>query len=315
MTPVTRTLVCLIALARAASCGAEPNVLFIAVDDLRPQLGCYGVGKMHTPNIDKLASRGVLFDKAYCMVPTCGASRASLMTGIRPTPTRFVTHLARADKEAPGVTTMNTHFQRNGYHTVSLGKVFHHTDDSAAGWSIKPLRPGVKGTYRLEENQRIAAERSEKLGKRGRGPAFEGADAADDEYTDGVLAQRAVETLRRLKGNKKPFFLAVGFVKPHLPFVCPKKYWDLYDEADIRVPENYHAPKDAPAESLHNSGELRQYYGIPGQRVLPKYTARKLIHGYYACVSFVDAQIGKVLDELDRLGLRDERQVVLPQLH
>ncbi|MEQ8786315.1 MAG: sulfatase [Pirellulaceae bacterium] len=288
----------------------RPNILFIAVDDLRPQLSCYGEGHIHSPNIDRLAASGVLFERAYCMVPTCGASRASLMTGIRPARNRFVSYQTWAQKDAPGITTVNTHFRTNGYHTASLGKVFHHPEDHAAGWSEPAWRPKGVPWYRRPENQALHEQR-QKQGARNRGPAWESADVADDAYADGVLANRALDDLRRLKALDKPFFLAVGFFKPHLPFIAPQKYWDLYDPETIQLPDNYYVPKDAPQESIHSSGELRAYAGIPAKGRVSDETARNLIHGYYACVSYTDSQIGKLLDELDRLDLADNTIVVL----
>ena len=289
---------------------ARPNVLFIAVDDLRPELACYGEQHIHSPNIDRLANGGVLFEHAYCMVPTCGASRASLMTGIRPARKRFVNYFAWAEKDAPGITTLNTQFKKNGYYTVSLGKVFHHARDNSEGWSEPAWRPSGIPWYRRPENQELHNKR-QKQGKQKRGPAWESADVPDDAYVDGVLAKRAIDDLRRLKDKNQPFFLAVGFIKPHLPFIAPQKYWDLYDHADIHLPGNYHVPKDAPKESIHSSGELRAYAGIPAKGPVSDETARNLIHGYYACVSYTDAQIGKLLDELDRLELADNTIVVL----
>ena len=288
----------------------RPNVLFIAVDDLRPELACYGKQHIHSPNIDRLATGGVLFERAYCMVPTCGASRASLMTGIRPTRRRFVDYLTWAEKDAPGITTMNTHFRQNGYYTLSLGKVFHHPKDNAEGWSKPAWRPKGIPWYRRPENHELH-EKRRKQENRKRGPAWESADVPDNAYADGVLAERALANLRRLNAEDQPFFLAVGFFKPHLPFIAPKKYWDLYDHEKIQLPDNYHVPKDAPKESIHTSGELRAYAGIPAKGAVSNEAARNLIRGYYACVSYTDALIGKLLDELDRLDLADNTIVVL----
>lgn len=288
----------------------RPNVLFIAVDDLRPELACYGRNHIHSPNIDQLAKSGVLFERAYCMVPTCGASRASLMTGLRPARNRFVNYLAWAQKDAPGVTTFNTQFKNNGYYTVSLGKIFHHPQDSARGWSEPAWRPENMSWYRLPKNQELH-EKRQKQGKRKRGPATESADVPDNAYADGVLAERAIADLQRLKEKDQPFFMAVGFFKPHLPFIAPKKYWDLYDHEKIQIPDNYHVPEDAPEESIHTSGELRAYAGIPARGPVSDEAARNLIHGYYACVSYTDALIGKLLQELDRLELTDNTIVVL----
>ena len=304
------TALLLLAMINSVSAADRPNVLFIAVDDLRPELACYGKQHIHSPNIDRLAATGVLFERAYCMVPTCGASRASLMTGIRPTRTRFVSYQTIAQKDAPGITTFNTQFRKNGYFTASLGKVFHHASDSAEGWSEPAWRTKGIPWYRNPENHELHTKR-QKQGSRKRGPAWESADVADDAYADGVIATRAIADLRRLKDREEPFFLAVGFLKPHLPFIAPKKYWDLYDAEKIQLPDNYHVPKDAPKESIHSSGEMRAYAGIPAKGPVSDDTARNLIHGYYACVSYADAQIGKLLDELDRLELTDNTIVVL----
>ncbi len=308
-------LVCSVLLVAAtplASAAPKPNVLFIAVDDLRPQLGCYGLTQMHSPNIDRLAKRGVVFNRSYCMVPTCGASRASLMTGIRPARNRFVSYQTRADKDAPNAVTLNTHFKNNGYYTVSNGKVFHHATDNAKGWSELAWRPKTGSiSYHRPENQKLHLKRGKELGRRGRGPAYEAADAPDENYGDGMIASKAVEDLRRLSKREEPFFLAVGFLKPHLPFVCPQKYWDLYPEDSIKLPATYHRPENAPDEAIHSFGEMRAYAGIPKKGPVSNETAMNLIRGYYACVSFTDAQIGRVLDELDRLKLADNTVVVL----
>lgn len=281
-----------------------PNVLFIAVDDLRPEFAAYGADHISSPHLDKLAGESVRFDRAYCMVPTCGASRASMLTGVRPTPTRFVSYTARADEQAPWAKTLNTHFQDHGYRTGSLGKIFHAAADNAAGWTDKPWRP-QRSHYQLPAN---VARTDQKL----RGPPTESAPVPDDAYGDGMVANTAVARLQKLAANPdQPFFLAVGFYKPHLPFVAPEKYWDLYPPESISLPDNYRVPENAPAESHHTWGELRAYQGIPKKGPIDDATARNLIRGYYACVSYTDAQVGKVLNELERLGLADNTIVVL----
>lgn len=313
-----RTLVLFLlsfAAAATALSADRPNVLFIAVDDLRPQTASYGQEFMRTPNLDRLAKAGVLFERAYCMVPTCGASRAALMTSLRPKRDRFVNHLTWAERDAPGVVTLNRHFKDHGYTTLSLGKVFHHAADSAEGWSEPAWRPrGIEYQDREATESAIANNKQRYPGKRDhRGPAVEAFEAPDDAYPDGRTAAEAMRRLRDLSAKPdQPFFLAVGFLKPHLPFVAPKRFWDLYDREKIAVPENYaRPPKDAPAGAVHQSGELRVYAGIPPTGALDEETARELIHGYYACVSFVDAQIGKLLDELERLNLARNTIVVL----
>ena len=293
------------------------NVLFIMVDDLRAQLGCYGKSFMQSPNIDALAKRGQLFERAYCMVPTCGASRASLMSGLRPHPTRFVSYTARADKDAPGFITMNQHLKNNGYTTISLGKVFHFPDDSADGWSQKPWRPKTSDYRDREAERQAIANHRKKYPKRSkvRGMPYEAFDSDDAEYRDHQIATQAIELLKQMQGKNKtkstPFFLAVGFFKPHLPFCAPKKYWDLYDFDSIDVPSNFQSPPDAPEGAVHQSGELRSYATIPPRGSVSKLQARKLIHGYYACVSFIDAQIGRLMRTLDETGLNRNTVVIL----
>jgi len=291
---------------RAAS-ERKPNVLFLVVDDLRPQLGCYGHKQMLSPNIDRLASDGVVFLRSYCQVPVCGASRASLLTGVRPTRDRFIGFNTRAEKDLPGALVLPKHFRNNGYHTISNGKVFHHQNDCADSWSEEPWRPaGVWRNYLLKENIKLAEKNPAQAG-----PAYEAADVPDNAYFDGMIADKAISDLRRLADMDKPFFLALGFLKPHLPFNAPTKYWDLYKRKEIDLADNPFRPKGAPDAALHNWGELRAYEGIPKEGPLPDELARTLVHGYYACVSYTDAQIGRVLAELGRLGLRDNTIVLL----
>ena len=285
----------------------KPNVLFIAVDDLRPQLGCYGHKQMLSPNIDRLASDGVTFLRSYCQVPVCGASRASLLTGVRPTRDRFISYNVWAEKDLPGVLSLPKHFKNNGYHTISNGKIFHHSNDCRDSWSENPWRPkGPWQNYLLDKSKKLTRKN-----QRGKGPAFESADVPDNAYFDGMIADKGISDLRRLKKNDKPFFLALGFFKPHLPFNAPKRYWDLYKREKIDLADNPFRPRGAPDAALHNWGELRAYEGIPKKGRLSDGLARTLIHGYYACVSYTDAQIGRVLAELDRLGLRRNTIVVL----
>ncbi len=287
------------------------NVLFIAVDDLRPQIGCYGHRQMHSPNLDRLASEGVLFERSYCQVPVCGASRASLLTGVRPTRGRFVSYKTRADEDLPGAISLPMHFRENGYTTGSNGKVYHHKNDGEGSWTDPAWRPrpaedGNWRNYLKKENIELAAGN-----QKGAGPPYENADVPDKAYFDGQIAEKTIADLRRLKKTGKPFFLAAGFLKPHLPFNAPQKYWDLYKRDNIDLADNPFRPKGAPDAALHNWGELRNYETVPKEGPLPDDFARTLIHGYYACVSYTDAQIGKLLDELDRLDLRKNTIVVL----
>ena len=288
----------------------KPNVLFIAVDDLRPELNFYGKSHIISPNLDKLASQSLVFDRAYCQVPVCGASRASLLTGLRPTRDRFLGYSTRVSEDAPGALTLPKHFKDHGYYTISNGKVFHHLNDMAESWSEDPWHPNESGTnwrdYQVEENYQIALQN-----EKGRGPSYEIADVEDEAYFDGKTANKTIQDLEKLAKMDKPFFLAAGFLKPHLPFNAPKKYWDLYDEQTIELATNDYRPKNAPDAAMHNWGELRNYTDIPREGRLTDEKARRLVHGYYACVSYTDAQIGKVLQALEDLGLADNTIVIL----
>jgi len=284
----------------------RPNVLFISVDDLRPELNCFGATHIQSPNLDRLAAEGMIFTEAHCNIPVCGASRASLLTGTRPTRFRYINYLSRAEEEYPGVLSLPMHFKNNGYHTISNGKIFHHRDDLEESWD-EIWGPSViaSGDYVLTEN--ITLANTEGL----RGPAYEKAVVPDSAYRDGKIALKAISDLRRLKEMDKPFFLATGFMKPHLPFNAPSKYWEMYARENIRLPDNRSAPEDTPPEAIHTSGELRTYYGIPREGQVSDSVAHTLIHGYYACVSYVDAMIGLVLDELKALELEESTIVIL----
>lgn len=293
---------------------SKPNVLFIAVDDLRPELGCYGQKHIKSPNIDRLANEGLLFERAYCQQAICMASRASLLSGFRPDKGRIYRNKALFE-HVPDALSLNQHFLNNGYECVGMGKVYHHHSDNDTGWSKPVYWPKGEWTgmgYLDKESQKRVKEYTRKYPNakmKGIGPAFENPDVPDDAYRDGKIAENAIKELNRLKD--KQFFLAVGFLKPHLPFNAPKKYWDLYSEGKIKLPENKTPPKDAPDIASTRWVELRLYHGIPKKGPMPDDQARKLIHGYYACVSYTDALIGKILDELDRLKLRDKTIVIL----
>ncbi len=309
---ITLTLVSLILVSCAGgkeknAIPEQPNILFIAVDDLRPELGCYGEALIQSPNIDRLAAQGTRFDRSYCNIPVCGASRASLMTGLRPARNRFLTYLSWADKEAPGITTLSGHFKNNGYHTISNGKIFHHDNDAAHDWDEIWHPKSSGGSWRdYVTNENIMMDTT---GEK-RGPAFERAEVSDTVYKDGKTAQKVIRDLRKLKESDKPFFLTAGFLKPHLPFNAPEKYWKPYD-GKVILPENNYMPENAPEESMHNFGELRAYADIPAEGPVSDEMALDLIHGYYACVSYTDAQIGLILDELERLELEQSTIVIL----
>lgn len=285
----------------------RPNILFIAVDDLRPTLGVYGDAVAQTPHLDRLAKQGGLFERAYCNVPVCGASRASLMAGVRPGYDRYRTYFTWLEKETPDIEPMNNFFQRQGYTTLGIGKIYHHIADSADGWDRVYDAIGESGwrDYVEAENVRTARDSSRK------DPAVEAADVADDAYRDGRLALMAMNELDQLARTEEPFFLALGFLKPHLPFNAPKKYWNLYDPAEFPLPAPGFNPESAPRAAFHNFGELRAYADIPAEGPVSDEMSRTLIHGYYACVSYTDAQIGRVLRKLEATGLADNTIVVV----
>ncbi|MFK7935415.1 MAG: sulfatase, partial [Saprospiraceae bacterium] len=193
----------------------------------------------------------------------------------------------------------------NGYQTISNGKVYHHADDDTLAWD-EIWRPEGNGlNYKLEENLKLLSE------KGSRGKPFEAADVADDVYFDGEIANKGIADLKKMQESKQPFFLSLGFKKPHLPFNAPQKYWDMYNREEINLPESYVQPESTPKVAFHNFGELRQYAGVPKKGKLSDDYAKELLHGYYACVSYVDAQIGKVMKELENLGLAENTIVIL----
>jgi len=283
----------------------RPNVLMIIVDDLRPELGIYGA-PIQTPHMDKLGQAGVVFDRAYCNSAVCGASRASLLTGIRPGRHRFLRYDTSVRKEAPGEEVLPATFQQAGYRTISIGKVFHHRSDGEQAWDVLQT-PGGKSSWRdyLHEENIALDDRED-----GRGPFFEIYEG-DEAYRDERIADKAIEQLQWSKESGQPFFMATGFVKPHLPFNAPKAYWDLYEREEFRIPESYTRLDSIPEQAYHRFGELRSYSGIPDDQILSRDLALHLIHGYYAATSYVDAQIGRVLDSLDQLGLRENTVVLL----
>jgi iduronate 2-sulfatase len=284
----------------------SPNVLFIAIDDLRPELNTYGRDWIKSPNIDKLAKQGLRFNKTYCQVPLCGPSRASLLSGIRPKKDRFYDNHDALVNPIPDAVTLPQAFKENGYKTVSNGKIFHHTNDTAQrSWSEKPFDLTNIGHMRRNDPE------SEKHinPSNNYGPFYEIADVPDDAYIDGEVCSKTIRDLRDLKGSQEPFFLACGFVRPHLPFYAPKKYWDMYDRDEISLADNRFRPQNAP-DSLRASGEVQQY-NMRDTEYNSEEFHKIARHGYYACVSYVDNLVGKLLDELDRLKLRDNTIVVL----
>lgn len=310
----------------------SPNVLFICVDDLRPELGCYGNDHIVSPNIDKLASEGVVFLNHFVQVPTCGASRYSLLTGMLPMDrsalgNEAIRHFISGKTEQELPETFIHHLRRNGYYTVGIGKISHYADGRLYGyndpvgtalelpnsWDEMLFNPGKWGTG---WNAFFAyADGSNRQSMDRKVSPCEAGDVSDEGYPDGLTTNLAIIKLHQLKKMDQPFFLAVGFFKPHLPFNSPKKYWDLYNESELPLSPSPLLPENVNRQSLHSSSEFNQYLLGKEKASLEKPLtddyARKIRHAYFACVSYVDAQIGKILDELENLGLDENTAVIV----
>lgn len=325
----------------------RPNVLFIAVDDLKPELGCYGNTIIKTPNIDKLAERATVFKSAYCQQAVCAPSRVSLLTGLRPDNTQVWDLQTQMRDILPDVVTLPQLFKENGYVSVGIGKVF---DFRSVDWrmdSVSWSRPYYRVTrdyyynqtppilywYQDPETRRIAEKYLEEAAGLGLTshpanqyalqfikPSVEMVDGPDHVYTDGAMTYMSLDILSNLAENKQPFFFAVGYSLPHLPFNSPKKYWDLYERDSMPLAEFQEHAKNSPEIAYHASHELRSYTDIPPLASfsdqtrnigLPEYKQKELIHGYYAAVSYIDAQIGKLIDHLEALGLAENTIVII----
>lgn len=324
-------LIFLVFLSLFAQGQKKPNILFIAVDDLRAELGCYGSSIVKSPNMDALAKDGVLFNRAYCQQAICGPSRASIMTGARPETINVIDLFQDFRDNYPAIITLPQHFRDNGYETVYTGKVFHPGfTDEVMSWSRKPViakpsanAPETSGGYAAKENQLIYQQNKIDLEKKygeklirenwlARGPEYECVDVPDDTYEDGLNTMSAIATLKDLKKNgNKPWFLGLGYHKPHLDWIAPKKYWDMYDEDAIPIATQVNPPKDGAAMGLSASLEVRVGADMPKTSDFSPALQRKLRHAYYACVSYVDAQIGKMIRALKESGEYDNTIIVL----
>ncbi|MEX0331088.1 MAG: sulfatase [Puniceicoccaceae bacterium] len=316
----------LLALAASASASTQPNILFIAVDDLRPELGCYGSEIAVTPNLDQLASQGLLFNRAYCQEAICGPSRASLMTGARPDTIGIIENSAKFREKNPDIVTLSQHFIANGYEAVQVGKIYHNLahSDVEYSWSREPAEvdlPRPFNPYALPENRAILKRNKEILeakywvgvGQTGlvQGPAYECADVPDQAYRDGYNTDVAIATMKEMAASGKPFFLGLGYYKPHLDFIAPKKYWDYYDPEQIPMAEQTKGPVNGAEMGLHASFELRVRDGIPKTGNIEGELARTLMHAYLACASYIDAQIGRMLAALEEEGLRENTIIIM----
>jgi len=283
----------------------RPNVLFIAVDDLNTMLGCYGHPDARTPNIDRLASRGVVFNRAYCQQAVCNPSRASLLTGRRPDTLKVWDLRTHFRKTFPSVVTLPEHFKKNGYHTQCIGKLFHNYPkgmQDPQSWTVDAEFEWGRHSDEYAHRKPVAGKPSRK------GAITERLDAPDDTYRDGQIADRAVELLGKIKD--RPFFLAVGFWRPHAPMLAPKKYWDLYDRDSLAPPFDPRPPRGVPEIALHDNREIRGYQEVVTDGKITLETTMKIRHGYLASITYLDAQVGRVLDELTRLNVADRTIVV-----
>ena len=315
----------------ADSSSPRPNVLFIAVDDLRLELGCYGVKEIKSPNIDRFAASGVAFSRAYCQQAVCNPSRVSLMTGLRPDSTKVWDLVTEMRTKIPDVVTLPQYFRQNGYRAVAYGKIYHNIFPDAPSWDEPnhEVNPGDAVGFSNKNRKRLAAYRqtmkaegkSEQAIQKMRGPATEIQEQPDEKNPDGRRTTDALVKLKELAGGPAPFFLAVGYIRPHLPFITPKKYWDLYDRAALPLAANNFIPHGAPPVAFGDRWqgglyELRGYLDYtdapsPFEKNLSEAQQRELKHGYYASVSFIDAQVGRLLAGLDELGLAKNTIVVL----
>ncbi|WP_395736389.1 sulfatase [Prosthecobacter sp.] len=322
-------LLLFLTIVSAHAAAAQPNVLFIAVDDMRCELGCYGAGHVLSPNLDRLAASGVLFERAYCQQAVCNPSRASIMTGLRPDTTHVWDLKTDFRQQLPDAVTIPQHFRRHGYRAVAYGKIFHNSLPDEVSWDEPTHHTEGTVQYSPENQQRLAdykaemkaAGKSQAAITRMRGPATEMQEQPDEKNPDGRQTTDAIAKMRELSDGSAPFFLAVGYIRPHLPFITPRKYWDLYDRAKLPLADNGFMPRGAPAvafgdRSMGGFYELRDYLdyaNAPSPFVSPltEPQQRELRHGYYASVSFIDTQVGRLLAALKELSLAENTVVVL----
>jgi iduronate 2-sulfatase len=323
----SRLLLALALLSPLSARAAEKlNVLFIASDDMRPQLGLYGDRFVKSPNLDRLAARGLAFDRAFCQQALCSPSRISLLSGRRPATTQVysIDPALTVRTHLPDITTLPQHFKNQGYFTRSMGKIYHVGIDDEASWTVpawhaNALAPRLGPQGRAAQKARVTDAKANRrpLPAKGKGAAsfasgaFESVDCADDELLDGACAREAIAQLREFAEKPgQPFFLAVGFANPHVPWVAPKKYFDLYDPAKLVLPANNYPPKDAPEFAAQTGNDFLQYAGVPQTKPLPPEFGRQCLHAYLAAISYVDAQVGRLLATLEETGLAKNTIVV-----
>jgi iduronate 2-sulfatase len=305
----------------ALALAAPPNVLFISSDDMRPQLGCYGDPTVKSPQLDALAKRGMVFERSYVQQALCSPSRISMLSGRYPATTGIFEIGRPLRATMPDITTLPQHFKNHGYHTRSLGKIYHVGIDDEPSWTVpawhsKKPRYGPLGRSMVEAKRKDDEAKGIKRQGRAKGvgfyagPAFEVVECADEDLLDGDTAMNAIAQLREhAKNPSQPFFLGVGFANPHVPWVAPKKYWDLYDRSKLPLATNTALPKDAPAFATTPAQDFRSYANVP-EGELPEAFQRECLHGYLAAISYVDAQVGRLLAALEETGLAENTIVV-----
>ena len=287
---------------------ARSNVLLIIVDDLRPEFPAYGAKHIHAPNLERFAREGVVFERAYCQSAVCGPSRASMLTGLRPAGKRFLQWNCKASVDAPDALTMPALFKQHGYRSLAFGKVFHSRKDRMEDWSAEPfkLKNTCKGWrhYLNADNQALQNAGAN-------GMAWEVSDAPEHEFQDAKIATAAIASMTQAQSDKQPFFIACGFVRPHLPFIVPRADWDRYPAEQITLPKEGGLPQGVSAKAGHPWHELRAYKDIPKKGPVSHEQAIALTRGYYASVTHMDRQLGRVLDALDAHGLSENTHVVV----
>ncbi len=323
MKPVNFFLILALCIAGSTtlSTAAGPNVLFIVADDMRPQLGCYGDRAVKSPHLDSLAQRGIVFERSYVQQALCSPSRISMLSGRYPATTGIFEIGRPLRATMPDITTLPQHFKNHGYHTRSLGKIYHVGIDDDVSWTIpawhsKAPRNGPIGRAAIEAKRKDDEAKGIKRQGREKGagshasPAFESVEGADDDLLDGDCAANAIAQLREhAKNPTQPFLLAVGFANPHVPWVSPRKYWDLYDRAKLPLATNTFLPKGAPVFATVPAQDFPSYANVPDGE-MPEPFQRECLHGYLAAISYIDAQVGRLLAALDETGLAKNTIVV-----
>ena len=285
---------------------------------MRPQLGCYGDPTAKSPNLDRLASRGMVFERSFVQQALCSPSRISMLSGRYPQTTQIFEIGRPLRATMPDIVTLPQHFKNNGYHCRSLGKVYHVGIDDAASWTVpawhsKSPRYGPVGRAAMEQSRRENEAKGIKPQGRAKGvgfyagPAFESVECGDDDLLDGDCCVNAIAQLKEhAEHPERPFFLAVGFANPHVPWVSPKKYWELYDRAKIPLAKNEFLPRYAPKFAATSGQDFRMYGNVP-EGELPEPFKRECLHGYLAAISYVDALVGRLLATLEETASRRTR--------